>query len=505
MTEGIKAWIQLAADEPLPQMRKTSETLRRLARFNDPDLSRIIEVIRQDCGYAIQLLRRLSELKSKRQVSEVSTLERAVVMLGSGRALSLADELPVLEDLLDGVRLAGYMRVAARSYHAARQAFDWAGIRGDRVPQAVELAAFLHSLGELVLWRFGKQEMVKLEQAPRSDSLDEAGPGKLEIQVLGFGIQELGRELAKRWQLPSLVHTCLIPTSALEPRTLGPIFAAKLAYAVQHGWYHPATLELVDMAGDYLDMSTAEGAVRVHITAVDTSRTADFHGVTPVAAGLIYSGQIPQIVQQPQRAARTGETATKKKKPQTDTQKTPVVASALKSDMAVYHKTLEQLNKENLAVNAILNAAMNGLHIGLGLKRVLFTVMTPERDALSIRYTAGVADDPSFKGFQLPLMPPHLLTRLMEEPQSLWVHDGNTDKFWHHVPQRLRELIKVKTFFTMSIFANARPVGMFYADMASSENDLDQAGFIGFKSICTLTGQALGRSRSNSKTLKKSA
>lgn len=505
MPEGIKAWIQLAVDEPLPQMRRTSETLRRLARFKDPDLARIVEVIRQDCGYAIQLLRRLSELKSNRQVSEVSTLERAVVMLGSGRALSLADELPVVEDLLEGDCLVGYMRAAARSYHAARQAFDWAGIRGDRVPGEVELAAFLHGLAELVLWRFGKQEMLKLEQAPWIDSLDEAGPGKQEIQVLGFGIQELGRELAKRWQLPSLVHSCLIPISALEPRTLGPIFAAKLAYAVQHGWYHPATLELVEMAGDYLDMSTAKGIARVHITAVDTSREADFHGVIPVAAGLLYSGQNPQVSQQTQQAVSTEESATKKKKPQTDDQKIPVVASAPKSNLAVYHQVLEQLDRENLAVNAILSAAMNGLHIGLGLQRALFAVMTPDKDALSLRYTAGVADDLYFKGFQLPLTPPHLFTRLMEEPQSLWFHEGNADKLWHHVPHKLRELIKVKTFFTMSVFTNARPVGMFYADMAFSEDDLDQDRFLGFKSICTLTGQALGRSKSNSKARKKSA
>ena len=124
MPEGIKAWIQFAVDKPLPQMHRTSEALRRLARVHDPDLAQIVEVIRQDCGYAIQLLRHLSELKGKRQISEVSTLERAVVMLGSRRALSLADELPVVEELLDGDHLAGYMRVAAWSYHSARQALD---------------------------------------------------------------------------------------------------------------------------------------------------------------------------------------------------------------------------------------------------------------------------------------------------------------------------------------------------------------------------------------------
>lgn len=110
-----------------------------------------------------------------------------------------------------------------------------------------------------------------------------------------------------------------------------------------------------------------------------------------------------------------------------------------------------------LEANIILDAGINGLHIGLGLKRVLFAVMTPEKDALSIRYMVGVADDPGFKGFQLSLSSPHLLTRLMEKPQSLWVHQGNAEKLWPHVPQGLRELIKVNSFFTMSVFVNARP------------------------------------------------
>jgi HD-like signal output (HDOD) protein len=505
MPEGIKAWIKLAANEPLPQMRTTSRALRRLARFNDPDLSQIVGVIRQDCGFSIQLFRRLSELKTERQVSEVTTLERAVVMIGSGRVLSLVDELPVVEELLAGDRLAGYMKVVTRSYHAARQALDWARVRGDGVPQEVGLAALMYDFAELVLWRFGEEVMLKLEQVSVMDSFDEAGQEKQEIEVLGFTMQTLGRELAKRWQLPSLVHTCLIPISALEPRTLGPIFAAKLARAAQHGWYHPAVLELVDMAGDYLDMSAAEGATRVHTTAVEFSRTFDFHGVTPVAAGLLYSGQIPQIITKPRQATGKGETVTKSKIPQADLQKTPAATGTPKSDMALYHRAIERLNRENLGGHTILETAINGLHVGLGLQRVLFAILTPEKDALRVRYAVGVTDDSRFKGCPLSLAPPHILTRLMEKPQALWLHEGNADNLWRYVPQALRDLIKVKTFFTMSVFANGKPVGMFYADRAVSGEALDRAGFIGFKSICTLTGQALGRAKSNAMAQKKSA
>lgn len=505
MPEGIKAWIQFVVNEPLPQMRRTSEALRRLARVHDPDLTQIVDVIRQDCGCAIQLLRCVSELRSKRQISELCTLERAVVMLGSRKALSLSDELPVVEELLGGNRLAGYMRVAAWSYHAARQAVDWARIRRDRIPEEVELAALLNGLAELVLWRFGKQEMLRLEAAPRIDVFDEASPGKAEMQVLGFGIQELGRELAKRWQLPSLVHTCLIPINALEPRALGPMFAAKLARTVQRGWYHPTALELVNMAGDYLEASPGEGATRVHATAVNTCRTVDFHGEAAVAAGLLYSGEIPQITHQPQQAVRTRRSDTSTKKPRSAVQKAPIVVGVAEPDLAVYHRALERLDGQNPGGNAILETAMNGLHLGLALQRVLFAVMIPKEDTLRIRYAAGVADDPRFKGFLLSLSPPHLLTRVMEKPQALWVHKGNVDKLWHHVPQRLRDLIKVKTFFMMSVFANGKPVGMFYADRAASGDGLDQTGFMGFKSVCTQTGQALGRTKSNAKEHKKSA
>ena len=505
MLEGINSWIQQATHEPLPQMRRTSQALRQLARSNDPDLARIVEVIRQDCGYAIQLLRRLSELKTGRQICEVSTLERAVVMLGSGRVLRLSRELPVAEELLVGSHLIGYMRVASRSYHAARQALDWARIRGDRVPEELELAALLHSLAELVLWRFGKEEMLRLDRLFGIDKFDEIGPDKLEMEVLGFGIQELGRELAKHWKLPSLVHTCQIPINALEPRALGPIFAAKLARTVQYGWYHPIALELVGMAGDYLDMSTAEGASRVHTTAVDTSRSGDFHGVAPVAAGLLYSGEIPQIIAKPRRVTHVKQTTANTKTPQSSAKKLATVTSAQRSDLAVYHRALEQLNRENLEGHAILETAMKGLHIGLRLQRVLFALMSPEKDALRIRYTVGIQDNRHFKGFVLPLKPPHLLTRIMEKPQALWLHEGNVDKLWPHVPQSLRDLINIKTFFIMSVFAHGKPVGMFYADRAVSGDALEQAGFIGFKSVCTLTGQALERAKNNAKTHQRSA
>lgn len=504
MPKGIKAWIQFVVHEPLPQLRRTSQVLRRLARYNDPELARIIEVIQQDCGFSIQLLRHMSEVKTTRQIVQITTLEQALVMLGSTRVFKLAEELPVVEDLLDGDQLLGYMGLAARSFHAARQALDWARVRGDSKPEELALAAFLYDLAGLVLWRFGGEEMSRLEQLSRLDQFDEIGPSKPETEILGFEMLALGRELAKRWRLPSLVYTCQHPLSALDPRTLGPILAAKLARAVQRGWYHPGALELVNMVGDYLHWSAAQGASRVHVEAVNTSRTVDFHGVTPVATGLLYSGEIPQIIAPSERELRKAGAPIKRQEPQTEVKVATTVAEPPASDLTVYHRTLEQLHKQNLSVHSILKTALNGMHMGLGLPRVLFAVLTPEKRALIVRYGVGVEHDPRFKGVLLTLTPPNLLTRMLEKPQALWVNEGNMDKLWPHVPKGLRELIRVKTFYMMSVFVSGKPLGMFYADKAGSAGGLEQAGFLGFKSIGALTGQALARARNHVKAQKKS-
>ena len=464
MAKDVNAWVDYIADKPLPILSQSAESIRRLAQYNEPGLEEVGKVILSDPGCALQLFRHLQELQGEQLEGEVRTIKHATLLLGFDWVIGLPDELPLVNNQLSGANLRGYSNVVVRSFHAAQQAFEWAKIRADRNPEELQLAALLNYLGELVLWCFGHDEMLQIEQigSKRSFQIEDA-----ENAVLGFPIALLSRMLARRWHLPSFVSDCMVPMSALDPRALGSILAAKLAHEVELGWYRERASEYIDMVGDYLGLSPEDGITHVHRRAVAVSREMSFPEVQPVAAGLLDTGENRRVYKP--RVARV--------KP-------------ISKQSEVYENAVKALQTPIQDVNDVLHTAMKGLWQGAGLSRVFFAMLTPTKDALRVRYAIGTDDYPKINKFQLSLSSTHLFTKLMQRSQSVWINDTNRKKFWPFVPKEIKDLRAVD-FFAMSVFADSRAVGMFYGDRASSDIKLDAGSHARFKRICILTGQAL--------------
>ena len=465
MPEDISNWIRLVADKPLPILHNTARELKSLSNLTDTTVEQIVAVVLRDPGCTVQLFRLLTQHDGGQLLSDVFTLKHAIILLGFERVLSLYKRTPVAEKQLSGSALRGYLRVVARSYHASHYARSWAEARTDPSSEEVAVAALLNNLGELVCWRFGKGKMTQIEQmvAEKSTSRVEA-----EKRVLGFELEAFGHGLAERWKLPPLARDCFIPYSALEPRALGAMLASRLALNAQKGWYREETLELVEMAGEYLGLAPNAGVTHVHRTAVEACRAVQVPGVVPMAAGLLDIG------------------AQQRLEPKAKPNKRVAFTQNIQ-----YSQSIKALQAGNLEVNAILNSAVTGLHEGVALAYVIFAMLTVEKDAMRIRYATGFPPDMPTTGITIPLSPPNLFSRLIEKPQGIWLRQGNQNRIWPLVPASVRNLIKVPQMFAMSVFVEAKPLGIFCAATTSKQTPLDEDRYLRFRTLCTLTGKAL--------------
>ncbi|MDH5183678.1 MAG: HDOD domain-containing protein [Gammaproteobacteria bacterium] len=157
-------------------------------------------------------------------------------------------------------------------------------------------------------------------------------------------------------------------------------------------------------------------------------------------------------------------------------------------------ETLQRLTKEidqSISMPAIMKLVMQGMHDGLGLNRVAFTMLSPDRSQLKTRAVMSLDDDWDIRHLHIPLKPDNLFTHLINRPQALWLNDENATKIWSHVPAELQDTLHADGFFVMSIYVKNRPIGLFYADRYNHEHRLDEHTYENFKRLCRHATKAM--------------
>jgi len=140
---------------------------------------------------------------------------------------------------------------------------------------------------------------------------------------------------------------------------------------------------------------------------------------------------------------------------------------------------------------AIMKQAVQGMHKGIGLYRVVFAACTPDQKGLRARVVCSTEKSAEFNHFYMELDPPHLFTRLMEKPMTIWINDENRDRFGKLLPSSVLNALDADSFFASSVFLNNRPVGMFYCDCHQDSDCLDEERYKEFQHVCGFVTAAM--------------
>ena len=188
-------------------------------------------------------LRVLAYIEASRrssQTADITTIDRAVMMIGITPFFARFDNLPLVEDRLkeQPQALIGLLRVIARAREASIFARDWAVQRHDLDVDEVTIAALLHDSAEILLWSFAPTLMLDIRalqannRGLRSATAQEA--------VLGIQTTALQLALARAWRLPELLLSLMDDSHAEHPRVRNVIHAVNLARHSANGWNDPA-------------------------------------------------------------------------------------------------------------------------------------------------------------------------------------------------------------------------------------------------------------------------
>ena len=255
---SLESWVSYLSQADIPVLKRTARELTRL-RENEENVTgrQVAGVILQDPLMTLRVLAYIEATRRTNQTADITTIDRAVMMIGITPFFAKFDGLPQVEDSLkeQPQALIGLLRVIARARQAAMFARDWAVLRHDLDIDEVIIAALLHDCAEILLWCFAPTLMLTVRtlqsENPRLRS------AAAQQTVLGIRGTELQLALAKAWRLPELLLSLMDDTHVEHPRARNVIHAVNLARHSANGWDDPAIPDDIADIGKLLGISGA--------------------------------------------------------------------------------------------------------------------------------------------------------------------------------------------------------------------------------------------------------
>jgi HD-like signal output (HDOD) protein len=272
---GLEAWLGRIRDQELPIFGRTAEEIRVLTDSEKSAVSELADAILRDAGMTAKLLRIANIVIFNTSGVQITTVSRAIVMLGYDMVRQVALSVAFVDGLLKGQARKHVLREMGRSFHAAVQARWLAARRHDAQPEEIFIAALLYRFGELAFWCFSGKEGEQLDEALR---LNPQYPGDTEQALLGFRLSQMTAALTHDWRVSPLLQSVLKGGYPKRSREHAVVLAYRLAEAAEAGWRSEQGRARLKEAADYLQLPLADVTESVKQNAAAAATLAECYG-----------------------------------------------------------------------------------------------------------------------------------------------------------------------------------------------------------------------------------
>ncbi|MBZ0105071.1 MAG: HDOD domain-containing protein [Sulfuricella denitrificans] len=480
-------WVAFLGNQDVPVLRRTIRELDRLRPSAERlTASQLAVVVLRDPLMTLKLLRLANSARRGRLSTEITSVEHAIIMLGAVPLFKNFSSLVALEDMLaeQPLVLSSVLQVYSRSLHAAYQARQWAIQHQDIRVEEVFIAALLHDMGNIMLWIYAPQRAREIRDAVQREHLYY---GVVHEKIMGFPVADFRLALAAVWRFPEMLVELVDCRNAGVPRAQGVLLGVSIAHLSERGWYGPQMEATLEAMADNLNLPLETTTWLVHQTAVSAARHWQWYGVAPAAAWL------PMLPGSWEEEPLPDAAPDEKK---TQPEHTEIVGErvCMMPDPARLQQVMDEIGAHldgSLDLHDMMTLVLQGMHEGLGLEHIVFSLISRDRTFLKTKYVHGAPPGSPLRQFEVDLRSPNLFVRLLEKMQGVWFGPANAKNLGPMIPPEVRKIIGEGEFFAMSIFVHGKPVGLFYADRKRGDCRLDEHTYIEFKKLCVRAADGL--------------
>jgi len=256
-----------------PVLRRTERAMAEF-RADEDNVSgkKIAATVLDDPLMAAKLVIHQQASRSSKQTRDITTVDRAIMMIGVTPFLARFCELKTVEEQLAAHPqvLIAVLRVITRARRAASYARDFALIRHDVDVEEITLAALLHEVAEILCGCFAPTLFEQVGAIQREhQGIRSAVAQKI---VFKHTFAELQFALVKEFGLPELLVSLLDPEQAETPRVRSVTLACDLARHTANGWDDPALPDDIVAISELLRLPPDVLMTRIRVPAEATGK-----------------------------------------------------------------------------------------------------------------------------------------------------------------------------------------------------------------------------------------
>lgn len=464
---SVGEWMIRIREQEMPALGATVALVRAVAEDENASTAKLAQAILQDAAMTARVLKLANSAFYNPARQNISTISRAIVVLG----LDVVSNMAIAIRLVDGLVAGGVrMRVIeemAHGFHAAVMARSLMRLRKDSHGEEVFIAALLSRVGEMAFWAFGGHTAERLDAVLEGGALsaDEA-----QQVVLGFKLRQLSLGLAREWKLGALLLSVLeggrkpgVPEQAIQ-------FARRLATQAREGWDAPATRALISEVAGFTGVAGDTLVEELVAGTQEAARIASCFGVAEAV----------RFIPLPRDLVIEAEPA----------------LAAVESDPMLQLRILRELSgliASGAPLNEILGLVLEGVYRGVGFDRVLFAMLTPNRQQLLGKAGLGKGIESLRQRFifSLGAEQGELFNAFFNHPRAMLIEGGLAGDGLR--TERLQLVTDAANACLAPIVVRNHVIGLFYADRNLQPGPIDAERFEAFQLFVQQVSLAAGR------------
>jgi eukaryotic-like serine/threonine-protein kinase len=492
---------RISRNKDLPSFSKYIIEINRKLSADTKHLSasELSNIILKDYAFATKLLKLVNSAYYSLFRGKITTITRAVVLLGFEKVSMAAASLLLFEHLKSKYSVPELKEGAVMAFWSGLIAKDVAKMMGLEEGEEAFICAMLYNLGKQIVLFYLPKESTEIRKLVLKNGVNEATASK---SVLGVSFEELGVAIAQKWNLPDKIVNSMIRLSRKELQSLKgkssnalqglsnfsnelchiindtaeskreASFSALLTSYQKHislskkqlSGVVDASMEKVKKHADVLSINIENSRFLSRLPTNGQKQLVDVQGKNQ--DGDLELNTKMALVDSISNSEASNMVARDTKEPnQVDT-----IISGIQDMSAAMIGKYE--------INDIALIALESMYRGFGFDRAVFFIMNKNKKQLSARFGYGMNIELIVNRFSFEIAGTQDIFNIaLAKQKDIIIPDSEAEHIRQLIPQWFRDHFKALSFVFLPILYEKTCIGAFYADCEKSGAPLPEGQY----------------------------
>lgn len=455
------------------------------SRMNYSSASELANAVLKDYSLTNKLLKLVNSAFYGQFAGKITTVSRAVVVLGFEQVSMAASSLMLFEHLGNKNQKEELRESAISSFMSGLIAKDLSDKM--RLPATEEafICSMFHNLGKHLVLFYFEEEHHQIKDLVERKGITEETAAKA---VLGVNYEELGRGIAKAWHFPKKIINSMqsIPKGRAEkPKTEESMlkylsgFSNELCLLINSDEGDENNDSLNALLKRYKDCFPLSKKQIKSLLKSSKEKVEEYSGIYNV--NLKKSRFIKNLDEYSKDQAKKVSAVQVEKHEDQKTIEVETdhyrdieiddikpVTSEISDPQTILINGIQDITNtllEDFELNDVLTMILETMYRGFAFNRILFCILNPKTKEINARIGLGKDIDRITSEFGFKMNGnPDVFHFALHQSKDVGIDDATDPQFKKRLPEWYLEKIDAPAFILYPIIVNKRPVGLIYAD-----------------------------------------